>query len=263
MEAITLSSNYLWGIDNRTGAEFTSENNNVVYCRCPCYDAGSWIDAEGMLDQAIDANETEVWGVNDRGQIFKRPIDGSSSWVQITGGKNADCRGKCFSIVSVSNNGYVWATSVENESYILCGSQMGRSCGNNDRTLIDAELSVVHIEAGDEEVWAVDVNNRIFKRPVDGSGEWSSVPGEMRYISASGNAHVWGIAPNNSLYVCMKPCTGDWQYVGGSFKEIEGATNSVIGVVTNGSLLFMSLEQNLMEGNYCIKCDNNNIVCSY
>ena len=70
----------------------------------------------------------------------------------------------------------------------------------------------------------------IFKRPVNGSGEWSSVPGEMRYISASGNAHVWGIAPNNSLYVCKKPCTGYWQCVGGSFQQIDGGNNAVIGV---------------------------------
>jgi hypothetical protein len=131
---------------------------------------------------------------------------------------------------------------------MLC-SQNGitHRCGNNDRLLIDDDLSLIHIEAGDEEVWAVNASNHIFKRPVNGSGEWSSVPGEMRYISASGDAHVWGIAPNDSLYVCAKPCTGCWQYVGGSFKQIEGGNNSVFGVATNGSLLFMSLEQ--MEGN--------------
>jgi hypothetical protein len=71
---------------------------------------------------------------------------------------------------------------------------------------------------------------------------------EMRYISASGDALVWGIAPNDSLYMCKKPCTeGDWKYVGGSFKQVDGWENSVIGVTTDGSILFMSLEQ--MEGN--------------
>ena len=123
-----------------------------------------------------------------------------------------DCsRPICFSDVSVSNSGFAWAISKQNQTYyILCQRGITYRCANNDNWLIDAELSLVHIEAGDEEVWAVYANLCIYKRPVDGSGEWSSVPGEMRYISASGNAHIWGIAPNDSLYVCVKPCSGDW-----------------------------------------------------
>ena len=238
MEAITVSDGYLWGIDNRTGEGLTSADNNVVYCRRPCSDAEDWIDAGGQLDQTIDASETELWGVNGRGQVYKRPIDGSGSWVQITGGREEDCLGQCFSDASVSNNGYIWALSNENETYRLCSrTGVGPSCGNNDQLYIDNEPSLVHIEAGDEEVWAVNANNRIFKRPVDGSGKWSSVPGEMRYISASGTAHVWGIAPNDSLYVCMKPCSGCWRYIGGSFEQVDGGENSVFGVTTDGCIL--------------------------
>ena len=103
---------------------------------------------------------------------------------------------------------------------------------------IPYQMSLTQIEAGDEEVWTVDATTHIFKRPVDGSGEWSIVPGEMRYISASENAHVWGIAPNDSLYVCEMPCSGDRQYVGGSFKQIDGGNNAVIGVTTNNSVLY-------------------------
>ena len=33
------------------------------------------------------------------------------------------------------------------------------------------EMSVVHIEAGDEEVWAIGATNYIFKRLINGSGE--------------------------------------------------------------------------------------------
>ena len=245
LEAITVSTNYLWGIDNRTGVEFTSEDDNVVYCQRPCSDAGSWMEAVGQLE-TLDANETEVWGVNDRGQIYKRAIDGSGGWIQITGGREDRCSGKCFSDGSVSKSGYIWAISWENETYMLCSRTGVRpSCGNNDQLLIDSELPLVHIEAGDEEVWVVSATKHIFKRPVDGGGEWSIVPGEMRYISASGNEHVWGIAPNDSLYVCAKPCTGCWQYVGGSFKQVDGGNNSVIGVTTDGSILILSKEGNL------------------
>ena len=240
LEAITVSTTYLWAIDGTTLN--TSAVNNIVYCQRPCVIASSWMEAGGQFDRTVDANEDEVWGVNDRGQVYKRPIDGSGQWVQITGGRDDDCSGKCFSDVSVSNNGYVWALSRENETFMLCSRIGVRSkCGNSDPLFIDNDLSLVHIEAGNNNVWAVNATNHIFKRPVDGSGEWSSIPGEMRYISASGNAHVWGIAPNNSLYVCEKPCIGCWQYVGGSFKQIDGRNNSVIGVTTNDSILFWSM----------------------
>ena len=243
LEAITVSTNYLWGIDNRTApAKSAPEDNNVVYCQRPCSDASSWREAEGQLDQTIDANEDEVWGVNNRGQIYKRAIDGSGGWVQITGGANAECSGICFADASVSNNGYIWAISRENETYMLCQGGVSARCGNSDWMLIDDELSLVHIEAGDEEVWAVNATNHIFKRPINGSETWSIVPGEMRYISASGNAHIWGIAPNNSLYMCARPCTGCWQYVGGSFQQVDGGINFVVGVTTNYSILSMSLE---------------------
>ena len=242
LESITVSANYLWGIDNRTGVGLTVADNNVVYCRRPCNKASSWKEPAGQLDQTIDANENEVWGVNNRGQIYKRAIDGSGDWIQITGGANYDCSGLCFSDASVSNNGYIWAISNQSDTYMLCGGGVVTKCGNNDQLLIDNELSLVHIEAGDEEVWGVNASNHIFKRPVNGSGEWSIVPGEMRYISASGNARIWGIAPNDSLYVCAKPCSGDWEYVGGSFKQVDGGNNSAIGVTTDNTIVAMCVE---------------------
>ena len=53
---------------------------------------------------------------------------------------------------------------------------VGPSCGNSDQLFIDNNLSLVHIEAGDKNVWAIDATNHIFRRPIDGSGEWSSIP---------------------------------------------------------------------------------------
>ena len=125
--------------------------------------------------------------------------------------------------------------------------------GSNWTTIPHEMSNLTQIEADNEDVWGVNSNNKVFKRPVNGSGEWSSIPGEMRYISASGNAHVWGIAPNNSLYVCEKPCTGCWQYVGGSFQQIDGGNNAVIGVTTDESILFMSLEGRIINY-YCQHC---------
>ena len=57
MEAITISTNYLWAVLSKNGRD-----NNIVYCRWPCSDASSWIDAMGMLNQnlMIDVNEENM-----------------------------------------------------------------------------------------------------------------------------------------------------------------------------------------------------------
>ena len=201
-------------------------------CARPCTD-GNWIDGAAALDH-IDADSREVWGTNPNLYrfLYRKPIDTSNTeyFTRVRSFEQDWC--DCSCDVTVSNNGYVWVLSCEN-TYMFDGSNW---------MTIPHEMSLTQIEAGDEEVWAVDATNHIFKRPVNGSGEWSIVPGEMRYIYASGNAHIWGIAPNNSLYVCKKPCTGCWQFVGGCFKQVDGGKNAVIGVTTNNLILFMSVE---------------------
>ena len=230
LQAVTISNSYLWGIDDRPNNTFPP--GNLVMCKHPCTD-GKWIDGYGTLDQ-IDADSREVWGTSPSvyRQLYRKPVHISNTehFTRVRSFKYDWC--DCSCDVTVSENGYVWVLSCEN-TYIFDGSNW---------MTIPHEMSLTQIEAGDEEVWAVNATNHIFKRPVDGSGEWSIVPGEMRYISASGNAHVWGLAPNDSLYVCEKPCTGDWLYVGGCFKQVDGGNNAVIGVTTNNSILFMSLE---------------------
>ena len=71
LEAITVSTTYLWAIDNGTLANFA--DNNLAFCQRPCSDASDWAvpNPSGQFDRMIDANEDEVWGVNDRGQIYK------------------------------------------------------------------------------------------------------------------------------------------------------------------------------------------------
>ena len=74
LRAVTASTNYLWGIDNRTiiqGISTGQASYNVLYCQRPCNDTSSWRNGTGRFDQTIDANENEVWGVNDYGEIYK------------------------------------------------------------------------------------------------------------------------------------------------------------------------------------------------
>ena len=230
LTAVTVSDDYLWGIDNRSNSIYPP--GNLVACARPCTNGTEWSDGKGALDQ-IDANNGQVLGVNVHKKIYKKQVNAiDREFTEVLS------RSGCDISVSSNMNRYVWVLSCQRTTSYIC-----HVCNGSDWTNINHEESLVHIEAGDEEVWAVNATNHIFKRPINGSGTWSIVPGEMRYISASGNAHIWGIAPNNSLYVCAKPCsTGCWQYVGGSFKQVDGGNNFVVGVTTDNTILAMPFE---------------------
>ena len=243
-ESVTATAQYLWAIDDRMGEFITSSNNNVIYCQRPCTD-GNWTDAFGQLEQ-IDANDGEIWGINDRSQVYRRASNTSvGEWVRVGGRGDDKCKEPlCMSDISVSRNGaYIWGVSTENATY-MC--QNRQDCSGNNWMLVQnsLEISIVQIDAGDEEVWGVNASNYIFKRPVNGSREWTMVPGTMRYVSASGITYIWGIAPNNSLFNCEKPCTGDWQYIGGSFRQIDGADDYVVGVTSKNHVFALSIEGN-------------------
>ena len=236
VKAVTISDDYIWGVDDRPEDIFPP--GNLVLCVRPCTD-GNWIDGGGALDH-IDASRGELWGTNTSiyGEVYrKQDIDsnGPDDFARVESQFQLEECQLCSCDITVSINArYVWV--------LLCVNTAMYNVKRSIWTTYEFphEKTLIQIEADNDNLWAVDNSNHIFKRPVDGTGEWSSVPGEMRYISA-GNAHIWGIAPNNSLYVCKKPCTGCWQYVGGSFQQIDDGNNAVIGVTTNNSILLISL----------------------
>ena len=246
--SITVSGKYLWAVYD---ASTTGQRGNNVYCPRPCT---AWENTGGQLDQ-IDANDKELWGVNDRNQVYKRRIDaddGPGSWSRITPScGDRCCDPVCLSDIAVSDDGYVWGIAT-NDTVYRCPNL---ECDDTtDWVSVDPEILLVQIEAGDEEVWGVNGSDHIFKRPVNGSGEWSIVPGRMRYISVSRGDYIWGIAPNDSLYVCEKPCTGDWQYIGGSYLEIDGGSNDEAVGLTSSSNTILSLSARAIIGEiiHCI-----------
>ena len=233
---ISLSSELLWAIES---------DDTIFVCQLPngCFH-NNWVveDVDGRLEQ-IDVGHEIVWGITENKNVYTRVILGGfqlGPWIRVDlFYLTSDPEAFCLTEVSVSNDGvFVWALSTFNEVF------MCKNCGSSSYVSwisVDDENRLVNIEVGDEEVWGVNATNHILKRPVDGSGEWRSVPGEMRYISASGYRYVWGIAPNDSLYNCEMPCdNGEWQYIGENYKQIEASRNYVFGVQTNNVIVSFS-----------------------
>ena len=248
MSYISLSSELLWAIES---------DDTIFVCQLPngCFH-NNWVveDVKGRLEQ-IDVGHEIVWGVNEKKYVYTRVILGGfqlGPWIRVDlFYLTSDPEAFCLTEVSVSNDGaFVWALSTSNEVFMCqnCGSS-----SNVNWKFVDNETRLIHIEVGDEEVWGVNATNHILKRPVNGSGEWRSVPGEMRYISASGYRYVWGIAPNDSLYNCEMPCdNGEWQYIGENYKQIEATRNFVVGLRTDSTLFQLSNIGNVYAIHVCV-----------
>ena len=245
VDSITLSAELLWSLIGQDIYNCHLPTNCSVYTSNNSY----WKKVGGKLDQ-IDAGYDQVWGINDMYKVYTRNISEGTflePWIRATpSGRNEECT-TAFdaSEVSVSNDGtYVWALSTLNEVFKCTNCGCGSS-SNVNWISIDNETRLVHIEVGDEEVWGVNATNHILKRPVNGSGEWRSVPGEMRYISASGYRYVWGIAPNDSLYNCEMPCdNGEWQYIGENYKQIEASFGLIVGLTNDNVFVVFSEDAN-------------------
>ena len=76
LKHISGSVNYVWGVN--------SADEISVYIMCPNPCTGQWVRIDGALTQ-VDAGYYEVWGVTSNDDIFRRKVDGSSSWILVPG----------------------------------------------------------------------------------------------------------------------------------------------------------------------------------
>ena len=172
----------------------------------------------GSLKQ-IDVGDEEVWGVNTRNQVFKRPADGSGHWQCLTGS---------LKHVSASGNGYIWGVSARDHIYKCKKPCFGRW------VLVSGRLK--QIDAGHDYVYGVNSGNSIFALPVNGVGSWRHIrgpPGNMKHITGSGRNDVFGITTRNQIYRCKKPCIGEWELMSGRLNQCDATFDSVVGVYSS------------------------------
>ena len=96
----------------------------------------------------------------------------------------------------------------------------------------------MQVDADDDEVWGVNMQNRIYKRPVDGSGGWKQIKGKLNHVTASGNGYTYMVSrrmvqfssvPNLAmengrlLVVTYFRLMADWR----EYTELIGATMSL------------------------------------
>ncbi len=86
------------------------------------------------------------------------------------------------------------------------------------------------IDGGYGYVYGVTGNDNIFSRPIDGSGSWRQIPGNLKHITASGKSNVFGVNSASQVFRCPKPCIGEWERMSGELEQCDATFDSFIGV---------------------------------
>ena len=183
----------VWGVNSA----------DQIYRRDP--GAPSWKRVSGGLAQ-ISAGDKNVYGVNSGDSIYRMPVDGTGGWKSI-GGKLKN--------ISGSGAGWVWGVNRTGNIYKCkkpCGTTHGWS---------HVPGGLKQISGGQNEVWGVNSGDDIYKRPVDGTGNWKRIGGKLKWVSASNPDYIYGVNSADDIYKCKKPCTGGWSRVGGKLKQIS------------------------------------------
>ena len=199
--------------------EFKNSGGNMKQITC------------GVGLDRITGSKNTTWIVTTDGSIWFSSDDGSKDW------RNVDTpQSNKYGIknLSVSGDGWIWCVTDKNDIYKM--NKLG------DNPWVKVKGSLTQISGGQKELWGVGTDGKVWKRPIDGSGSWTSGSGQkMQWISASNPKFVFGVNTKGMVYRCAKPYTGNWElqnsqssgYYGG-YTQIEGGNGVVWGLGTDG-----------------------------
>ena len=115
-------------------------------------------------------------------------------------------------------------TSTDAKSHVLHGNW------------VEVNGHLKQIDGGHAYVCGMNNADNINVRPVDGSGSWRQIPGQLHHIIVLGKSEVFGINTHGDTYCCKKPCTGEWDKVEGNLKQCDATFNSTVGVNTSNAI---------------------------
>ena len=171
LTSLSVSKEYVWGL-NGTAVHFTKTpygwqlNENT-----------SWKPQSGTMAQ-LSTNTTQVWGVNENGEVSFRPIDGSGDWTKVAGTMD-----RVF-----AEDAFVWGMR-GSEIYFSRISPVAW-------VKIQNPHKITSLDVGSEEAWGANAGGEIYRRNISGIGGWDRVasPGAPLTGISVGENHVWGLA---------------------------------------------------------------------
>ena len=215
MRQVSANRNYLWGIDSK---------KNIYMCPRPC--AGNW-QYQSIQLKKLDVDESEVWGVDLSGKIYKRSVDGTSSWQNVPPPSGAGA----FVFVSATGDGYILGVDDNSDIY-----KCKKPCSRDWKTV---DGSMTSISGSRRYAYGLNSAKQVSIRPVDGSGSWkmiSSTP-PITDITAAGVDNIYGVSDTKDVYRCDQPCQqGMFVNMGVQYSQCDATTNALFCVDFNDNV---------------------------
>jgi hypothetical protein len=266
---ISVGKDWLWGVSDDDDTEvFYCENSSERKCGVDL-ETSDWRLASNLSSNTswaqLDVGETEVWAVDDGGQIYKRAADkgadrtgSGSSWAHVDGNLRHVSVGKDW-IWGVNNAGSIYAC--ENSS-----AADGKKCEGQPGDWLTGGTAggsiFQQLDVGETEVWGVDNDGHVFKRKADPNAQgsaWVEVTSKGDSPTAFGDISVgegwiWAIKQGSAplpdsdqpIYKCKQPCDGTWELAGnrdgrGALNQIDASEGEVWGVSDDGRIFRKSI----------------------
>ena len=193
---------YIWG---------ANKNDDIFTCVKPC-DDGKWTHVPGKLKQ-VSADDEYVWGVNSGNYIFRKKVNNSDNWKNISGNLNN---------ISSTCKDYLWGTNTLQQIF-----KCKKPCDTGQWEIVNGRLR--QVSGGQNDVWGVNSNNQLYKRPVDGSGNWEEIGGgKFKWVSGANEDFIYAIDTEDKIYKCAQPCdnkSGNWMVIPGALKQLDASKN--------------------------------------
>ena len=96
------------------------------------------------------------------------------------------------------------------------------------------------IDANIDYLFALNATTHtIHYKHIDGRGNWRSIPGHMKYVTA-GVRDLFAIGVDNDIYRCTIPCAGTWELMGLPEEGVVqlDATIDALFAVTSAGIIY-------------------------
>ena len=92
---------------------------------------------------------------------------------------------------------------------------------------------ITQVSGGDKFIWGVNSNNNtIWRKPINGSGNWKQIKGNAKFINANNKNIVYIINNKDEVFKCEKPCDdGNWEKIE---LDIKGSKDSLKATQVSG-----------------------------
>jgi hypothetical protein len=156
----------------------------------------SWTPIDGpKLAEVSVGDATQVWAVDESGNIFKATFDDDSTipdWQQVAGS---------LKWVSAAGDGTVYGVNSSCAVFVYEGGNKPAWTPVHGQTL--AQISVGDVAR----IWGVDSSGGIHQYAPDSVGDfkWQQIEGpSLQNIAAGADGVVYGVAPDSKVYVYVE-----------------------------------------------------------